>query len=63
MTERTPSNPSAIAQVTSSESSSRSSERSGRMNTSCSTTPTAKAAGVMSRIETNGSTWKSVKSV
>ena len=45
MTLSTPSMPSAMAHVTSSDSSSRSSARSGRMNTSCSATPSAKLSG------------------
>src|SRR5664279_212289 len=51
----TPSMPSATAQVTSSESCSRSSLRSGRRKASWSATPSAKATGVMIRIEMNGS--------
>ena len=47
--------PSATAQVTSSESCSRSSLRSGRRNASWSPTPSANATGVMIRIDTNGS--------
>ena len=47
--------PSATAYVTSTDSCSRSSLRSGRMNASCSATPSAKATGVMIRIEMNGS--------
>ena len=47
--------PSATAHVTSSESCSRSSLRSGRRKASWSPTPSANATGVMIRIETNGS--------
>ena len=47
--------PRAIAHVTSNDSSSRSSLRSGRRNTSCTATPTTNAAGAMITIETNGS--------
>ena len=56
--------PSATAQVTSSDSSSRSSLRSGRMKTSWITTPTRNISGAMiSRIERNGSMPKLVNSV
>ena len=47
--------PSAMAHVTSSESSSLSSERSGRRNSSCSPTPNRNITGAMIRIDTNGS--------
>ena len=59
---RIPSIPSAIAQVTSSESSSRSSLRSGRMKTSCRPTPSRNVSGVRTRIETNGSICSRTKS-
>lgn len=54
--------PSAIAHVTSSESSSLSSERSGRRNASCSPTPSRNIAGAITTIDTNGSTWSRVNS-
>ena len=47
--------PSAKAHVTSSESCSRSSLRSGRRKASCSPTPSANMSGVMITIDTNGS--------
>ncbi len=54
--------PSAKAHVTRSDSSSRSSVRSGRMNTSCSPAPTTNAPGAMITMATKGSMWKSEKS-
>ena len=55
--------PSAIAQVTSSDSSSRSSSRSGRRNTIWSITPSTNMAGVSTSSPTNGSTPRLLYSV